>query len=352
MFLSRISRGSRWTSRGFTLIELLVVIAIIAILIGLLLPAVQKVREAAARSKCQNNLKQIGLGIHNHHDTRGFLPYSNVANENGQNTNDWGDDRGSWLVYLLPFVEQDALFRLFPNGSPAATYNSVGKAVDSNYTTAPYNVIGPQIRAARVPIYRCPSDAFDLQRNLFNYVGSLGAQCLDAGGCVEPNRNYCRTLPPVDSGVYPGIKTSPAHGNGWNSGGIRGMFNRLGAKMNFANVTDGLSNTIAVGECLPQQTDHAWNHSWLGFNGGNAHASTIVPINTQITNFDGGVCGTLADPSIRNWNMSWGFRSNHSGGANFLMGDGSVRFVRQNIDHQAYQYLGTRNDGQAVNSNS
>src|SRR5687767_4649850 len=100
--------------RGFTLIELLVVVAIIAILIGLLLPAVQKVREAAARAKCQNNLKQFGLALHHYHDARGRLPPGGSYNPSPPWATTWDGDKGSWIVYTLPFLERDDLFRQFP----------------------------------------------------------------------------------------------------------------------------------------------------------------------------------------------------------------------------------------------
>src|ERR1700687_5976228 len=111
----RFKLRSFWgNKRGFTLIELLVVIAIIAILIGLLVPAVQKVREAASRIKCSNNLKQYGLACHMYHDTNGFFPPGGKGPD-PINGGSWNDDRGSWLVYSLPYVEQDNLFKAFGN---------------------------------------------------------------------------------------------------------------------------------------------------------------------------------------------------------------------------------------------
>jgi len=113
-------------------------------------------------------------------------------------------------------------------------------------------------------------------------------------------------------------------------------------------ITDGLSNTILVGESLPKMHDHLAQNLWWRYNGGVAHASTIVPINQRS---DG---TSNCDPkaySARNWNVSWGFKSRHSGGANFLFGDGSVHFLRDSIDMRTYQLLGCRNDGQPTGAN-
>jgi prepilin-type processing-associated H-X9-DG protein len=135
------------------------------------------------------------------------------------------------------------------------------------------------------------------------------------------------------------------------------MFNRLGAKITFASAKDGLSNTIMVGEALQMQHDHLrqWNAvnntfgRWWDFNHGSAHATTIIPINyrSDYQDPDGNRC-VNPERNYQNWNVSWGFKSNHGNGANFLFGDGSVHFLNQGIDHRTYQLLGCRNDGQTA----
>ena len=129
------------------------------------------------------------------------------------------------------------------------------------------------------------------------------------------------------------------------------MFGRiLTDKVTFADITDGLTNTIMVGEILPACNDHGGG--WWHFNGmANAHASTSVPINTMTTCNAPYKRQSPPFPTCTaqsNWNLSWGFRSSHTGGAHFLLGDGSVRFISENLDYRTYQKLGTRNDGLVV----
>lgn len=322
------SHPKQLTRRGFTLIELLVVIAIIAILIGLLLPAVQKVREAAARMKCQNNLKQLGIAIHAYNDANGYVPPS------GDN---WSNDTGSWLVQVLPFMEASNLYRAFnPRTTPAFWNNTgVGPDIHSNWA----NSGQPNTAASWL---RCPSDGFtgpSAPNSVTNYVGSLGPQCANGPHGFNPHQTFC------NGNAYGwGYPTSPDHGNDTNASGIRGMFNRLGAKITFASVTDGLSNTIGVGETLPETHDHLVSGQWWNYNNGASHCSTIVPINYNMRPINSSV-----QTYTNNWNVSWGFRSNHSGGSNFVLMDGSVKFISQSIEHGTYQKLGCRNDGQVVN---
>jgi prepilin-type processing-associated H-X9-DG protein len=141
------------------------------------------------------------------------------------------------------------------------------------------------------------------------------------------------------------VPASPDHGNTLDAGQVRGMYNRLGARINMASVTDGLSNTILIGEVLPEWHDHFSSGSWASYNGGASHATTIVPINYPT---DARTSCSPADRSYNNWNLSWGFKSRHTGGVNFVFGDGSVRFVRQNINMTTYILMGCRNDGRPV----
>jgi prepilin-type N-terminal cleavage/methylation domain-containing protein/prepilin-type processing-associated H-X9-DG protein len=335
--LSCLASAMRRANAAFTLIELLVVIAIIAILIGLLLPAVQKVREAAARSKCSNNLKQFGIACHMYNDTSGHLPYGGYYT--------WGDERGSWLVHTLPYMEQDALYKKIAaaaNGPVETTTNSCGIA--NAATPSVFGTSGNYV----VPKYmKCPSDDWDPKSYACNYVGSLGPQCATGPYGCNPNQQYCcRANDPTYQGVETwGYAVSPDHGNTTDLTQLRGLFNRLGCTVPFpAAIPDGTSNTIMIGESLPGSHDHLNQGGWWGLNMGSSHCTTIVPINQlmpeKVDNSAGG-CNHWS-----NWNTSWGFKSRHTNGSQFVYADGSVHFLTQSIDRETYNKLGCRNDGQ------
>jgi prepilin-type N-terminal cleavage/methylation domain-containing protein/prepilin-type processing-associated H-X9-DG protein len=324
-----------WPANAFTLIELLVVIAIIAVLIGLLLPAVQKVREAANRMQCANNLKQIGLAMHGYHDVNKLLPPGGMVLPQSWPDDPWTSGKGSWAVYTLPYMEQGSLFTHFDKlGTPNFSSIEAAKKI------APFQ---------KLPYLNCPSDLSGGTTAAANYVASMGPQCA-LGPCgYDPFQTYCKDFPQW------GYTKSPDYADTLKPAELRGLFSRRGIKIDFASIADGLSNTIAVGEQIINKNDHLQfvgstlyhNEWWAGFNTGMSHATTIIPINFPIDPNSGYDC---ANPrtSKQNWNISWGFKSNHSGGANFVFADGSVHFIEQNIDHRTYQLLGCRNDGQAV----
>jgi prepilin-type processing-associated H-X9-DG protein len=178
-----------------------------------------------------------------------------------------------------------------------------------------------------------------------NYVGSLGSQCAIGPCGYDPNQQYCN-----GNSFGWGYPTSPDHGNSQNANDIRGLFNRLGAVMLLpASIPDGTSNTILIGESLPGAHDHLAGNQWWDYNSsGAAHCTTIIPINYLMPEkayqpAPGSCSGWNA---INDWDISWGFKSRHSGGANFVFADGSVHFLQQGIDQRTYNLLGCRNDGQ------
>jgi prepilin-type N-terminal cleavage/methylation domain-containing protein/prepilin-type processing-associated H-X9-DG protein len=260
--------------RAFTLIELLVVIAIIAVLVGLLLPAVQKVREAAARAKCANNLKQIALALHSYHDATGFFPPCGERNA----ANKWG-----LQVAILPYVEQDNLFAAL--GSP-----------DILSDTATFAFPATPLLQSRVPVYLCPSDPDQspLNANFDNYGKS----------------NYV---------VSEGVIT-------WKTGGAFGL-----SLTKIATITDGTSNTILMGERDGKLSVAA---IWAGVRktgaavNGRARERPNVPfLGNRGASCCGGEQPSPPDPCRRGQ-----FSSGHPGGVNFAFCDGTVRFVRETIE--------------------
>lgn len=341
--------GKANTRRGFTLIELLVVIAIIAILIGLLLPAVQKVREAAARMSCTNNLKQIGIALHAYHDTRETFPPGAVHTTTGDREM-WG-----WAVFILPQMEQTNLYKdLAPslNNSESAGSGSLNRFLRDN---------GGSLIQTRLETFLCPSDgagslinpSFGVDRH-FNGRAGLGTN-------FYPGKsNYIGVAGTWDIDEHPNDNDGAGTVN-------NGMLIRAGRNelLNMSSITDGTSNTFLVGERESRCGAGAWagnrNPTGQGYRGCDFTVGSVYPV--------------LNDPvNTGSDNCTDGFSSRHTGGANFLFADGSVHFISDDIDHNVnglpvsqngdatsaninripgmgtYQHLGARNDGQTVGS--
>ncbi|MDB5336082.1 MAG: hypothetical protein JWN70_1701 [Planctomycetaceae bacterium] len=311
---------------GFTLIELLVVIAIIAVLIALLLPAVQQAREAARRSQCKNNLKQIGLALHNYHDTFTILPPG--GNYPGY---------GSFFVAILPYMDQAAAFNQFDFTSDFDTRSGTGRTFTATQAAIYSKLI--------VPGLNCPSSelkpfqvdtgcAVAVQRP--NYVGVAGA-----------------ILDPVLGSAYTATNTGYSYTNIQASS--IGML-AINGGTRIRDVVDGLSNTVMVGEQgrpLVTGVDNrscmwcggAWEGCYVGGGGagGNQFCQNLASVLYPINNMASGL--TVANTPYMFNNP---FHSRHVGGAQFLRGDGTVVFVSENISFTTLLRLAAMADNQVI----
>jgi len=309
----------RRRTRGFTLVELLVVIAIIGVLVALLLPAVQAAREAARRMRCQNNLKQISLAAHNFHDINNELPRS-IKPETGM----------SWHVYILPFLEMQALYNNFDTTTVNNTHTSAQRN-DPNGLTI-------------VNAYQCPSCT--VKRQLFNPPNNTnGPTDLIPSNTGQPAAvaHYYGINGPRGAGYPTGTATHEGV-----TAGTSGMFQRDPA-IRMAMITDGTSNTMMVAEMSWLSTVYGTRfRTWV--RGGDEYAGVVagkpgfVVSGRNITNAINSIF--TANLIVPYNDMPFG--SMHPGGMNVCLGDGSVRYVSQNISMTTYRAFASRDQGESI----
>lgn len=288
--------------RAFTLVELLVVIAIIGILVALLLPAIQAARAAALRTQCKNNTKQIGLGLFNYVDSFKKYPYSDITK-----------NKYSWLVRMLPFVEE----------------TSTAKALDMSKAST--DTVNVQYLQNTPSVFRCASDPLAEELYVEEFQGGTKFSQTNYASCQGDYQNTT------------GVGLKPDYGNVYTTAGtgintpVRGIIGRYKWSATIRQIPDGMSKTFCFGECIGAlSTCQSFAIESFG--------TTAHPINYENESL---IASPPTNANAR-YDEATGFRSMHSGGAHFGMGDGSVHFIEENIDSTIYLGLASRAGGEVV----
>jgi len=320
-----------WSNRqrlAFTLIELLVVVAIIAVLMALLLPAVQKVREAANRIRCGNNMGQVALAVHMYQNDYPTMPRNSTPNYWGYGITGAADANGvyhsswSWLTKILPYIEQDALVKQYGLQN-IPQYNTVLTAY-----------------AASIPSFQCPSDT---------YLPGTFTNRANTGGYLAGMTNY-KGVSGSNWAWGSWTYSDPIYGNNGLDNGNGCFYRHDGGtepyfttyrqlKLRIELIRDGSSNTFLIGEDIPDLNQHC---GWTNSN--YACGTCCIPLNNALQP------GQPGYNNIGDWPNVYSFRSRHPGGANFAFGDRSIRYVRESIDLTIYRALSTREGKEAVSS--
>jgi prepilin-type N-terminal cleavage/methylation domain-containing protein len=343
----------RFSRRGFTLVELLVVIAIIGILVALLLPAIQAAREAARRTQCATNMKNLGLAMVNYSDVYKRLPPATPFRFSKTPSNGAG---GTWVVKIWPYIEEQALYDKFDRTKASNHENNA-------------EVVG-----ATLPWLICPSDSEAPPNGLFDTDDKQ-----DGGSNVNPNRTSSNQKATRVMGLWYVASSGPTHFDGCPfcpGGGVpnlccqgrsfgekesidgdpigasgtlpsfAGLFGRWDKGLKMTEITDGTTHTVMAGETIAAHCKYVCAHC-PNF----PIANTNVPLNNFQKTPGGlgtGKCHVLipVEPDEGGYCDSCGYKSSHPGGAHLLMADGTVHFVNESIDFELYYLLGARKSGE------
>jgi prepilin-type N-terminal cleavage/methylation domain-containing protein/prepilin-type processing-associated H-X9-DG protein len=332
---------------GFTLIELLVVIAIIAVLIGLLLPAVQKIREAANRISCANNLKQIALANMNYESAHGtFLPGV------GKNGAYWG----TWMIPILPYMEQDNLFKMYENFG--GNDDSGPRYSSTSWRGRPS--LNNVVTNMRLKLFTCPSDepqSWGTLATKHNYVLNAGNttfyQVALPIGCTL-GKPGCTPFLGAPFGWYE--NSDLVHDYTFPPSGTNKDAGRMGRPRKVGDVTDGTSNTLMASETIQGRGNDLRGLTWWG--GAAGFTAYFGPNSTEPDVITEGICEPSINPLMPCTTTApsrprlMGARSLHSGGVNAALCDGSVRFIRNGIDLAIWQAVSTARGGEVISDDA